>query len=127
MNKATMIKTAETLWDENDQCFVSRSFLEESPIGVGDTPEEAFKVFLELLDIEYEAYQAGQHGLYNKPGRPSKNKIRLNIELDPIKKRELQTLAKEIGISQGEAVEILLSAYKARQARTAKPKRQKRA
>ncbi len=110
MNKQGIIKTAETRWDEVDQCYITKSPLAECISGCGDSPEEAFNVFLEMVEANWEAYKKGVHGIYNRrPGRPKgKEKVVVTIHIDPDVKKVIQRIAEKYGLSQGEAIEYAI-------------------
>lgn len=105
MNKDAIHKTAIVTWDKEN------GFIVESPLcpdvsGVDDTEEGAWKIFNEILEDYYIDYLAGRLA---KPvmGRPPKGKMPLHTEVAPDIKASLAKLAKEKGISQGEAIEFL--------------------
>lgn len=105
MNKNAILRTAQTTWSETDACYVTASPLAETIVGVGETPEEAFRVFLDMVQINYEEYQAGRHALYKKVGRPQKYKVSINLHVSPDVRTRIQQVAQQFGITQGEAVE----------------------
>ncbi len=113
MKKETIQKTAICFWDSDSECYVVRSPLFKRVMGAGETPEEAWKIFKEILEDTYEAYKAQRLAEYNGPGRPRKNKVRINTEISPDIKVALETMATDIGISQGEAIEYCITFYKA--------------
>lgn len=115
MNRDAVIKTAITRWSPEEGCYVTESHLAETISGSGDTPAQAHQVFVEMVEMNYQAYKEGKHALYNRPGRPKKGKVALRAEVNPKIKDEISNLAKEFGISQGETVEYLLRQYEAHQ------------
>jgi predicted RNase H-like HicB family nuclease len=108
MNKKAIKNTAVTRWSVEDDCFIVSSPLIDSVIGVGDSESEALKEFCDILDDAYEAYLEGELK-YDYPGRPAKNRIALNVDVQPNTKKSIKDLAAEKGCSQGEVVDFLLS------------------
>ncbi len=113
MNKNAILKTVVSRWDNNEQCYVVESPLCDRILGAAKTEEEARQLFEELLNDLYEDYLNGQLSGYDKPGRPKKGKVGLHAEVNPGIKKSIAMLAKEFGISQGEALEYLYSFYEA--------------
>jgi hypothetical protein len=113
MNKEAIIKTATTTWSDEDECFVTESPLADTISGAGDTTQESYQAFLEMVEANWEAYKKGKHALYPKPSRLKKGKVRITAEIDPEFKKALAIMAKDLGISQGEALEYLYSFYRA--------------
>lgn len=64
MNQVLIKSTAITKWDAEEQCYVCKSPATPNIIGVGNTPEKAERVFLDILEIELEEYSKGTHSLY---------------------------------------------------------------
>lgn len=115
ISKKAVIRTAKTRFSDEDGCYVVESVLWENTAGTGDTPAEAFDCFVTLFEMEYEDYLKGQHLKNRTVGRPAKNKTRFYTEIEPELKTEIANLAKNLGISQGEAVEYLYRSWKAQQ------------
>jgi len=112
MNRTVIEKTAVISWSQEDEEYVVRSLHCPMVIGVGETQEEAFRLFHELLDDHFEELKKGRIK-QSTSGRPAKNKARFDAQLDPDIKKALTNLAKDLGVSQGEAVEYLFSHYQA--------------
>jgi predicted RNase H-like HicB family nuclease len=111
MNKVAISKTAICYWSEEDDSYVVESSLFETIAGVGDTPEDAFRVFDDLLDDAYEAYLEGRVPGYDKPGRPTKGYTSLNTDVRPETKATLRALSAQFGCSMGELIDFLLFYY----------------
>lgn len=112
MNRSAIEKTAVITWSLEDQEYVVRSVLCPMVMGVGETQEEAFRLFHELLDDHMDELKKGRIKQATA-GRPAKGKTRFDAQLDPDIKASLAALAKELGVSQGEAVEYLFTHYRA--------------
>lgn len=110
MNRKTIKNTAIARWSNEDDCFIVSSPLIDSVIGAGDSEMEAWKEFCNILDDAYEAYLEGALK-YDNPGRPAKNRIALNVDVQVRTKNTIKTLAKEKGCSQGEVVDYLLACH----------------
>lgn len=48
---------------------------------------------------------------YDTPGRPAKNRIALNVDVQVSTKNSIKVLAEEKGCSQGEVVDFLLASH----------------
>lgn len=118
MDKDAIRKTAVVHWSADDDCYIVSSFMLDSIIGAGDSEAEALKEFDDILSDAYEAYCQGRLK-YDKPGRPSKNTIALNVDVKAETKDRIKELATTIGCSQGEAVDFLISCYQAYKSRQA--------
>ena len=112
MNKQAILNTAISYWSDDNDCFIVESPLFDRIAGVGDTPEQARTVFLQLLDDGYLAYLEGRVPGYDKPGRPSKGAIPVSYRLQPDTKSALSTLSKKLDCSQGEAIDYLVFRHK---------------
>ncbi|MCW5821249.1 MAG: hypothetical protein KIT34_00510 [Cyanobacteria bacterium TGS_CYA1] len=108
MNKKAIKNTLIVRWSNEDHCFIASSPLFDSVIGVGDSESEALKEFCDILDDAYEAYLEGELK-YDYPGRPAKNRIALNVDVQANTKKSIKDLAMEKGCSQGEVVDFLLA------------------
>jgi predicted RNase H-like HicB family nuclease len=113
MNKSAILKTVRADYSPDDECFVARSPLSDVICGHGASEEEALASFRESVAIHWEEYQAGRHGTYRRPGRPSKGKTKMTIDVDPEIREALAQYAKAMGLSQGEMVEHLCRVYQA--------------
>jgi len=111
MNKQAILKTAICYWSKEDDCYIVESPLLEPIAGVGENPEEALRIFKNLLSDAYEAYLEGRMPGYDKPGRPAKGNVTFNTDLQPETKERIRTLASHIGCSMGEIVDYLLFYY----------------
>jgi len=105
MNSEAIRRTAIHWVDENGDHIV------ESPLcdmvtGVGDTESEAQQIFEELLQDYIDDLKEGK--VHRKVGRPAKGKVNFSIQVDPDVREAVTKMAKEIHISQGEAIEFLL-------------------
>ena len=108
IRKEAIRKTAVTYWSKDDDCFVVESPLFDRVAGVGDTKDEAFKVFVELLDDAYEELEK-DNVLGYKRGRPAKGGVNLHCQVRPSTKDTITELAAKFGdISQGEMIDFLL-------------------
>jgi predicted HicB family RNase H-like nuclease len=105
MKPSAILKTAVTVWSTEDQCYVTQSPLADTICGAGDTVEESQSEFEKSLEINYEHYKAGTHAVYSHPGRPAKGKKKFAVEVAPDVQEAIAAFAKDVGISQGEAVE----------------------
>jgi predicted RNase H-like HicB family nuclease len=112
MNIDTIKKTAICIWDTDSECYVVRSPLMKRVSGAAETPEEAWKLFTDILEDTMELMKKGQFVKQEGPGRPRKDRVRLNTDLDPDIKASLEKMAKTLHISQGEAIDICVFAYK---------------
>ncbi len=108
IRKEAIRKTAVTYWSKDDDCFVVESPLFDRVAGVGDTKDEAFKVFVELLDDAYEELEK-DNVLGYKRGRPAKGGVNLHCQVRPSTKDTITELAAKFDdISQGEMIDFLL-------------------
>lgn len=108
MNKQAIQSTAISYWCDEDQCFIVQSPLMESIIGAGDSIEEAARGFNDILSDAYQAYLEGRLSS-EKPGRPAKNRIALNIDVKPETRQSVKELAIKYACSQGEVIDYLLA------------------
>ncbi len=92
IRKEAIRKTAVTYWSKDDECFVVESPLFDRVAGVGDTKDEAFKVFVELLDDAYEELEK-DNVLGYKRGRPAKGGVNLHCQVRPSTKDTITELA----------------------------------
>lgn len=107
MRKDAIRKTAVLRYVGGDDGYIVESPLSNKIAGVGDTPEEAWQLFDEILEDSYQFYKQGKFQLNMGPGRPKGNKTRLYADVKPEVKDDITSIAKEIGISSGEVVEFL--------------------
>ena len=119
MNKQEIIDAAATRYDDKRDCWITESFVDDAICGIADTELASYKIFLEMLDMAWEEFQVGRHGLYSRPGRPAKGKVDLHTQIEPEIKSAIAKLADRIGISQGEAVEYLFQFYQGFKTHTA--------
>jgi len=96
---------------EQDGDYIVQSPLCPEVIGAGDTEQEAWQIFEEILEDYLADHKAGR--VAKELGRPRKNKIRFHTEIDPDVKAAIAALAKQFGVSQGEAVEYLFRRFAA--------------
>jgi predicted RNase H-like HicB family nuclease len=114
MKAETIRKTALIQWSEEDEAFLIQSPLCPDVVAIEETEEQAWELFDDMLAVYLQAEQEGR--LAKGPGRPRKNKIRFDAEIDPDIKVALADEAKGLGISLGEMVEVLFGHYRARKA-----------
>ncbi len=110
MNKKAIKNTMIIRWSDDDDCYIAMSPLLDSVIGAGDSEAEAWKEFSNILDDAYEAYLEGKLK-YDTPGRPAKNRIALNVDVQASTKNSIKVLAVEKECSQGEIVDFLLASH----------------
>jgi predicted RNase H-like HicB family nuclease len=110
MNRKAIMATAVCYWSEENDGYVVISPLFESIAGTGDTKPEAMEVFENQLQDAYEAYLEGRVPK-DRRGRPSKNQVALNVDVNPDTKEMIKELAARIDCSQGEVVDFLTMLY----------------
>lgn len=110
MNRKAIMATAVCYWSDENEGYVVISPLFESIAGTGDTKAEAMDVFENQLQDAYEAYLEGRVPK-DRPGRPSKNQVALNVDVNPETKETIKKLAASIDCSQGEVVDFLTLLY----------------
>jgi hypothetical protein len=114
MNKELIRRTAVCWWSSGDQCYVVESPLLPICAGADDDPARAWVIFDEMLQDIYTAYLEGTGiGYMFKLGRPPKGNVPLNCAIKPDTKELIETVAAELGSSQGEVVDYLMAFYKA--------------
>lgn len=108
MKTAHAIKATSILSKDGDD-YVVESPLCPMVIGVGDTPEEAYQVFNEILDDYIDELKKGR--IAQGAGRPIKpvKKTRLDATISQQIKEAMTQQAKAMGISRGELVEYLFT------------------
>lgn len=111
MRKEAIKKTAVLRCIGGEDGYIVESPLSNKIAGVGDTPEEAWQLFNEILEQSYQLYKQGKFQLNTHPGRPKQGKTRLYADVKPEVKEDIAAIAKEIGISSGEVVEYLYMLY----------------
>lgn len=104
MNKKAIALTALCRFKADEGVFVVQSPIFDRVIGVGDTEEEAWQLFGELLDETYVAYLEGNLVGYEKRGRPAKHNVEFHAQVKPEVKALINEKAKAFGISQGEVI-----------------------
>ncbi len=107
MNKKAISKTAITYWSNEDECFIVQSPLMKAIMGVGETVKEAQTEFRGILSDAYEAYLEGKLAA-DRVGRPAKNRIAFNSDVQPETKISIKNMASDFQCSQGEVVDYLL-------------------
>jgi predicted RNase H-like HicB family nuclease len=116
MNKKAIKKTAVLYWSEKYRQFMVRSPLLDGVLGVGDSEDEAWATFDDILEDAYGAYLEGRmKHVYDKPGRPVKDTVALNSDVKPTTKNEIKRLADSFGCSLGEAIDFLLFYHQAKE------------
>lgn len=82
--------------------------------GIARTEEEAWEIFDDLLNAMYIEYLEDKKvGQYSKRGRPSKGGVVFNAHVRPTTREIVARLAREFGISQGEAVDFVVAKWQA--------------
>jgi predicted RNase H-like HicB family nuclease len=107
MNRKAIAKTALCRYRNDEQVYVVASPLFDRVIGVGETKDEAWRLFNELLDETYVAYLEGNLVGYEKRGRPAKHNVEFHAQVKPEVKQLINERAKAFGISQGEVIAYL--------------------
>jgi hypothetical protein len=116
MNKDTIRSTAVSRWEPKGKYYIVQSPLYDALIGAADTESEAWEIFDDFLDDAYTSYLEGRlGGMYGKRGRPAKNRKALHCEVKPETRKELKSLADELGCSQGETIDYLAAFFNAAQ------------
>ncbi len=112
MNKAAILRTA--VCNREDKQYVYESPLLPNCIGAADTESEAWKHFTHHVETAYTSYLQGRlEGLYERPGRPAKNRTSLTLRVQPETKKVIAKLAQEKECSQGEITDYLVAFFKA--------------
>jgi predicted RNase H-like HicB family nuclease len=119
VNKTAIQNTAIAFWSGEDDCFIVLSPLMESVIGVGESIEEATREFVDILSDAYEAYLEGRMPTGAKAGRPARNRVALNTDVNPDTRVTIKELATKFGCSQGEIIDYLLAFHKQKGAQRA--------
>lgn len=115
MNREAILKTALLQREANGVCTVS-SPLCSGVLGVGNSPEEAYRSFVSLVQDRYIAYLEGklvgsQEKRERGRGRPRKSYVEFHTKIHPDVKSQLSGMADALGISQGELIEYLYRCY----------------
>jgi hypothetical protein len=112
--RAAIMATSYSYVDAEDGDWVTVSPLAPTNLvmGVADTKEEAVQIFKDLLDDYMDDLATGRPIYDNrKAGRPAKNKLSFRVDIDPVTKERFAALAKKLGISQGEAVDLVFQVF----------------
>ena len=110
LKQETILKSAICYWSEEDECYVVESPLFSPVIAAERTPEKAIKVYKSMLDSTYtELLRDKVHGF--KRGRPTKNGVELHVQVQPDTKQMIDELRKDIGLSQGEFIDLVTLYY----------------
>lgn len=110
LSKDIIIRTAVCYWSADDRCYIVESPFFPAVIAAEKTPEKALKVYKQMLTTAYEALLADKvHGF--KRGRPAKHGAELHIQVKVDTKQLIDALRKEIGISQGEFIDLVTFYY----------------
>ncbi len=107
MNKQLIARTAVCYLSSEYNEYIVESPLLDGCSGIGETEDEAHRLFSNLLDDAYEAYLEGRVPEYDKPGRPSKGRVALNTDVLPDTRKGVKSLAQELNCSQGEILDFL--------------------
>ncbi|MBX9878366.1 MAG: hypothetical protein K2Y22_07895 [Candidatus Obscuribacterales bacterium] len=113
MNKQLIARTAVCYLSSEYDEYIVESPLLDGCSGIGETEEEAHRLFSNLLDDAYEAYLEGTMAEYDKPGRPSKGRLALNTDVLPKTRKGIKGLVSDFGCSQGELLDFLYAFYQA--------------
>ncbi len=114
MNKTAILQTAVCKLE--DEVYVYESPLLPDCIGAADTKKEAWQHFIHHVETAYAAYLEGRlAGMYERPGRPAKNRAPLTLRVQPTTKERIAQLAEDKECSQGEIADYLLSFWEAEQ------------
>ena len=113
MDRVAILKTA-LLKPEANSMFSVSSPLCSGVLGVGKSPEEAYRSFVDLVQDRYIAFLesklAGNQEKRDR-GRPKKGYAEFHTKINPDIKDQLSGMAEELGISQGELIEYLYRCY----------------
>lgn len=110
LRKETILKTAVCYFSPADECYVVESPLFQPVIAAEKTPEKAVMLYKSMLNGAYEALLKDRvHGF--KRGRPAKHGTELHIQVKSETKLLIEDLRREIGISQGEFVDLMVFYY----------------
>jgi predicted RNase H-like HicB family nuclease len=110
LSEDAIFKTAVCYWSTDDECYVVESPFFPAVIAAEKTPEKTLKVYKQMLNSAYEALLADKvHGF--KRGRPAKNGVELHIQVQADTKNLIDELRKEIGLSQGEFIDLITFHY----------------
>jgi predicted RNase H-like HicB family nuclease len=116
LSKETIFRTAICYWSADDQCYVVESPFFPAVIAAEKTSEKTFKLYKSMLNKAYEELlRDNVHGF--KRGRPAKHGVEVHIQVQPNTKKIIDGLRKEIGLSQGEFIDLVAFYY----ARKAQP------
>ena len=114
MNKDGIRNTAVCRWDVEHECFIVQSPLYEALKGISDNKDEAWEIFDDFLDDAHKSYLEGRlGGTYARAGRPAKNRTALSCQVGPNSLEKIKSLANDLSVSQGEAIDFLLAHYRA--------------
>ena len=110
LKKETILKTAICYWSDEDDCYIVESPLFSPVIAGEETPEKAIKLYKNMLNTAYmELLKDNVHGF--KRGRPTKNGVELHVQVQPDTKQLIDELRKDIGLSQGEFIDLVTFYY----------------
>jgi hypothetical protein len=108
MNREAIRKTAVCRYQPKEKLYIVESPLLDILHGIAETKKKAWDIFDDLLDGMYIKYLEGKTvGLYQKPGRPAKGRIDFHAQIKPKTKKTIDKLARNFGISKGEAIDYL--------------------
>jgi hypothetical protein len=94
-------------WSDEDSCYLAKSSDYLRVTGIGETREEAVKIFYELL----KDWLNPNRPIKNKGGRPSKNNVRLSCNLSKDIKAYIDFMSTEKGVNQGTFLEEMVKFY----------------
>jgi predicted RNase H-like HicB family nuclease len=110
LRKEIILNTAVSYWSAEDKCYVVESPLFPPVIAAEKTPEKALQLYKSMLNNAYKELVADNvHGF--KRGRPAKHGVELHVQVHPDTKQLIDDLRKEIGISQGEFIDLVTFYY----------------
>lgn len=114
-----------TVCRREDGHFVAWSPLFRYGIGAGETEAEALRVFNEIVNDAYIEYLEGNLK-HDKPGRPSKNGVIINTQIQVDTKNGIASLAASMELSQGEVIDYLYAYREAHESTANVPTKDKR-
>lgn len=116
MNKTLIRRTACCAWDTEEGVYIVESPLLPNFAGIDYNATKAWQLFDEMLEDVYQDYLDGRgigvDSMYQR-GRPPKGNTAFNCGIKPDTKATIETLAAELGCSQGEVVDYVVAFHRA--------------
>lgn len=107
MKRESILRTGVCYWSDEDDSFVVQSSLFSRTAGVGESPEAAWSHFRIMVDEALDDIRTD--GLYESPGRPTKDIVSLNVQCKPETRDAIKRLQRELETSsQGEVLDYLV-------------------